>query len=157
MNQNDVSWSSSLDIWLFEVKRESTRNTSISELIGCFLDFEFLIGPELGVSRKEGEFAIYLILYALLAHALVQWFEIVVKHLQIVLTSTNITGISDHSNLRLNLTGTHHNSLYNHKRTNLICLQITNSLWFNFCLGTIHNSHIIIFMDCDGNSLRWFE
>lgn len=61
-------------------------------MIWSFLNFEFLIGPELGVSRKKGQLSVDFVLDTFFGHALVKRFVVVVENLEVVFTTANVTG-----------------------------------------------------------------
>jgi hypothetical protein len=62
------------------------------------------------VSRKKSKLSVNLILNTFFRHTLVKRFIVVVKDLEIVLTSTNVTSICSNSNLRLDLASTNNNA-----------------------------------------------
>lgn len=120
LDQNDISRRCLLDVRVLEMKRISSGNPSVSELIWSLLYSEFLIRSEFGMSWKEGEFSIDFILNAFLGITFIKRFIVVSQHLKIVFTATDITSISCHRNFRLDLTCPDHDGFHNHKRTDLI-------------------------------------
>lgn len=101
-----------------------SRDSTISQLIRCFLNPQFLMRSKFGVPRQESQLSIHSVLNTLFRGTLIQRLIAVIKNFHVVLASTDIASIGSHSDLRLDLARPHNDRLHNYQATDFIGSQI---------------------------------
>lgn len=111
---------------------EVSGNFSLSQLIRGLLNFELLVGFELGVTRQEGQLAIGIILNAYFGLTFHDWPELLIVNFIIILTPASVASVGANNQLRLHLSSPDDNSLADNNGTNFLRSEVTDALLMYF-------------------------
>lgn len=111
LDHNIVARRSLLDQVASHLDREVLRDLALFELIRCLLDFQVLVGQELGVAGQEGQLAIHIVLLADCRLALDHRPELLVVDFKVVLATAAVACIGAHHQFWLDLGNPDHDCL----------------------------------------------